>query len=398
MTEIVDACLAAASEAIGTNGAGGSREWPAHRVESPVAGSACPRAVRACPCESGGPDPGAGHDTAGGTGHDAGRSQPTGRTGPLRNGNPRGNPNLAPRCGAKARSGFACRAPAMANGRCQNHGGKCTGPRTAEGLARLAAANTRHGDFDAHARTVRRFQRTLVARCRVFAAAFTLQPFLTPEFAARVAAGGKEIGPVPHYSNVPAVTDPAEVPLASGKARRDARGRFAARPQPALHGQKLEREAMRREAALLTPWRVAIAEAKLAKRAALDARKAARCAAAGRKALQRGAVRADGAIGGTRFVRRERETMDRETVWTDGCAGGMGQIPAPQSGPEAGPDTQSVRGERDSMDRETVGSGGLARSSARPFRLGCWGAPRPTIWRCSSWRRTSRAPVDRRPC
>ena len=40
------------------------------------------------------------------------------RTGPLRSGNPRGNPNLAPRCGAKARTtGCPCRAPAMPNGR-----------------------------------------------------------------------------------------------------------------------------------------------------------------------------------------------------------------------------------------------------------------------------------------
>jgi len=52
------------------------------------------------------------------------------KTGPLRSGNPRGNPNLAPRCGAKARrTGCACRAPAMANGRCRMHGGRCTGPQ-----------------------------------------------------------------------------------------------------------------------------------------------------------------------------------------------------------------------------------------------------------------------------
>jgi len=58
--------------------------------------------------------------------------QPATRTGPLRSGNPRGNPNLAPRCGAKARTtGCPCHAPAMPNGRCRMHGGKSTGPRTA---------------------------------------------------------------------------------------------------------------------------------------------------------------------------------------------------------------------------------------------------------------------------
>ena len=61
--------------------------------------------------------------------------------GTLRNGNPRGNPNAAPRCGAQTRSGCACRAPAMKNGRCRMHGGASTGP-SAEGRARIAAART----------------------------------------------------------------------------------------------------------------------------------------------------------------------------------------------------------------------------------------------------------------
>ena len=60
--------------------------------------------------------------------------------GPLRNGNPRGNPNLAPRCGAKTRLGCKCKSPAMKNGRCRMHGGASTGPKTAEGKARVAAA------------------------------------------------------------------------------------------------------------------------------------------------------------------------------------------------------------------------------------------------------------------
>src|SRR6185312_5637173 len=38
------------------------------------------------------------------------------RSGPLRNGNPRGNPNLAPRCGARTRQGCPCKGPAMRNG------------------------------------------------------------------------------------------------------------------------------------------------------------------------------------------------------------------------------------------------------------------------------------------
>src|SRR5208282_6011793 len=74
--------------------------------------------------------------------------RPGGRDGPLRNGNPRGNPNLAPRCGAKVRAtGCACRAPAMANGRCRCHGGKSTGPRTPEGRASVARAHTTQGKY-----------------------------------------------------------------------------------------------------------------------------------------------------------------------------------------------------------------------------------------------------------
>ena len=34
---------------------------------------------------------------------------------------------LSPRCGAKTRRGTPCKSPAMANGRCQFHGGKATG-------------------------------------------------------------------------------------------------------------------------------------------------------------------------------------------------------------------------------------------------------------------------------
>jgi hypothetical protein len=67
------------------------------------------------------------------------------RRGRLKNGNPGGDFLAAPRCGAKARSGCACRQPAMANGRCRFHGGKSTGARTAEGLARVRSARLVHG-------------------------------------------------------------------------------------------------------------------------------------------------------------------------------------------------------------------------------------------------------------
>ena len=66
-------------------------------------------------------------------------------SGRLRNGHPGGNPNLAPRRGAKTRTGAACRAPAMKNGRCRFHGGKSTGLKTPEGRAAQITASTIHG-------------------------------------------------------------------------------------------------------------------------------------------------------------------------------------------------------------------------------------------------------------
>jgi hypothetical protein len=68
--------------------------------------------------------------------------QPRGR---LNNANPSGDYLAAPRCGARARSGGSCRQPAMKNGRCRFHGGKSTGARTPQGLARCRAARLVHG-------------------------------------------------------------------------------------------------------------------------------------------------------------------------------------------------------------------------------------------------------------
>ena len=52
------------------------------------------------------------------------------------------------RCGAKTRRGTACQRPAnKQNGRCRLHGGRSTGPKSAEGRAKIAAANLRHGEF-----------------------------------------------------------------------------------------------------------------------------------------------------------------------------------------------------------------------------------------------------------
>ena len=50
------------------------------------------------------------------------------------------------RCLAKTRKGTPCQNPVVSGRqRCRMHGGKSTGPRTAEGKARVIAAHTKHG-------------------------------------------------------------------------------------------------------------------------------------------------------------------------------------------------------------------------------------------------------------
>ena len=58
------------------------------------------------------------------------------------------------RCGAKTKAGTPCqRASVQRTGRCIRHGGKSTGPRTEEGRARIAAAQTTHGRLTKEKRT-----------------------------------------------------------------------------------------------------------------------------------------------------------------------------------------------------------------------------------------------------
>ena len=103
--------------------------------------------------------------------HPMHRESQDGGTGPLRNGNPRGNPNLAPRCGARTRAGCACQAPAMRNGRCRMHGGAATGARTADGIARIRTATTRHGFYGAEGVAGRRCTDAFIAEGRALLAA-----------------------------------------------------------------------------------------------------------------------------------------------------------------------------------------------------------------------------------
>jgi len=61
-----------------------------------------------------------------------------------------------PQCGAKTRSGEACKKLAMKNGRCKFHGGKSTGPKTIKGKLKAALSNYKHGFYSKAAKEERR--------------------------------------------------------------------------------------------------------------------------------------------------------------------------------------------------------------------------------------------------
>jgi len=64
-------------------------------------------------------------------------------------------------CSAITRSGTLCQKPPLkGKQRCRLHGGLSTGPRTAEGRARIAAAHWKHG---------RRSKKFVEARAKIWA-------------------------------------------------------------------------------------------------------------------------------------------------------------------------------------------------------------------------------------
>jgi hypothetical protein len=84
----------------------------------------------------------------------------------LKNGNRTGNPNNAPRCGARTRKGTSCQQAAMPNGRCRMHGGPSTGPKTEAGIAAIRASRTKHGRYSAAAKQQRREARAMLRAVR----------------------------------------------------------------------------------------------------------------------------------------------------------------------------------------------------------------------------------------
>jgi hypothetical protein len=164
------------------------------------------------------------------------------------------------------------------------HGGRSTGPRTPEGMARMIAANTTHGMCGmagAPQRAQQRYVRTLAARIRLTCAAVRLRAYLPPEMAARLGQNPPELRAPMHPSQVAfagqAATKPRDglppghapgVSAGVGSpASETGAGRTGLAGEPALQGREAERLAARAEAAARAPWNAAIAFARAAKRA-----------------------------------------------------------------------------------------------------------------------------------
>ncbi len=72
------------------------------------------------------------------------------------------NKNKCSKCGAHARStGQPCQAKALANGRCRNHGGLSTGPKTFAGRLAIAEATRQRMASGQRKRTLEGFFRWL---------------------------------------------------------------------------------------------------------------------------------------------------------------------------------------------------------------------------------------------
>jgi hypothetical protein len=76
---------------------------------------------------------------------------------------------LKKRCGAFARStGQPCKAKALVNGRCKNHGGLSTGPKTLEGRQAVAKATSKRMALGQAQKALEGFNRWLEAGGRLF--------------------------------------------------------------------------------------------------------------------------------------------------------------------------------------------------------------------------------------
>lgn len=77
-------------------------------------------------------------------------------------------------CGARTKgTSKPCRRVPCKNGRCKLHGGRSTGPKTAEGRKRCAEVNLKHGCRSKQAMEKRRYLRRFMQQCDEFLHGFS---------------------------------------------------------------------------------------------------------------------------------------------------------------------------------------------------------------------------------
>ena len=94
------------------------------------------------------------------------------------------------KCEAHARStGHPCQAKAQANGRCKNHGGMSTGPRTAEGKKAIGEATAKRMASGQKERAKEGFQAWLNAGGRGYLSNLAKQRFKRSQWLKRMVNG-----------------------------------------------------------------------------------------------------------------------------------------------------------------------------------------------------------------
>ena len=91
------------------------------------------------------------------------------------------------KCEAHARStGHPCQAKALANGRCKNHGGMSTGPRTADGKKAIGEATAKRMASGQRERANKGFQAWLNAGGREYLSNLAKQRFKRSQWLKRM--------------------------------------------------------------------------------------------------------------------------------------------------------------------------------------------------------------------
>ena len=178
------------------------------------------------------------------------------------------------------------------------HGGRSTGPRTAEGKAARTAAHTTHGHRAAPKRKALRANRTLVRRMVLYAAVIRLGRYMPAAMMAGLLRYPLVFLPPEKPPDVVVSQDAPRTPYTClPPLRRASRGRSGAAVGLALTGRAGERAVALAEAALQAPWQQAVAFARAVRRGVRAEKRDARAARRAARAAKRVVGAANRAVG-----------------------------------------------------------------------------------------------------